>query len=94
MAWQRRSPVPPASDFAPVDNVAAVPFITDAGREGYQKFLAMRLPKAFAVAPDGAWSAASMGPDPVAAALENCSRTHLGCRLYAVDHSVVWHEPP
>lgn len=94
VVWQRRSPVPPASNFAPVDDVAAVPYVSDSGREGYQKFLAMRLPKAFAVAPDGAWSAASMGPDPVATALENCSRAHLGCRLYAVDHTVVWDPQP
>lgn len=94
VVWQRRTPAPPASDFAVVDNVAAVPFVSDSGREGYQKFLAMRLPKAFAVAPDGAWSAASMGPDPVATALENCSRAHLGCRLYAVDHTVVWDPQP
>jgi hypothetical protein len=90
VVWQRPTPAPPASDFAHVDDVAAVPFVSQSGREGYQKYLAMRRPKAFAVAPDGAWSAVSMGSDPVAMALENCGRTHQGCRLYAVDHSVVW----
>jgi dienelactone hydrolase len=94
VVWQRPTPAPPASDFAHVDDVAAVPFVSQSGREGYQKYLAMRRPKAFAVAPDGAWSAVSMGSDPVAMALENCGRTHQGCRLYAVDHSVVWNMEP
>ncbi|NML16057.1 dienelactone hydrolase family protein [Azohydromonas caseinilytica] len=94
VAWSRPTPAPPASGFAAHDDVAAIPFINQAGRQGYLKYLSMRRPKAFAIAPDGAWSAAALGPDPLAMALEACGKAHQGCRLYAVDHSVVWAGQP
>jgi hypothetical protein len=94
VTWKRPTPAPPPSRFAPIDNYAAIPFINAGGREGYQKYLGMRKPKAFVIAPDGAWSAASLGADPVSSAMASCSKGHGGCRLYAVDDDVVWRQEP
>ncbi len=82
-----------ATTFAPVDDIAKVPYLDERGRaDGYAKFLGGDLPRAFAVAPNGSWGA-SWGATPEAAnvALERCG-THVtgGCRLYAVDDAVVW----
>jgi dienelactone hydrolase len=92
VTWNRPTPAPTPTAFATVDDVAAVPFINDYGRKGYKKFLALRNPKAFVIASDGAWSAASEGDDPLKAALESCGKAHRDCRFYAVDGHVVW--PP
>ena len=94
VAWTRPTPAPPASGFAAADDVAAVPFLNEAGRQGYQKYLALRRPKAFALAPNGSWSATALGPDPIATVLQSCRKAHPGCRLYAVDHTVVWTGEP
>jgi pimeloyl-ACP methyl ester carboxylesterase len=91
VTWKRPTPAPPPSHFAALDDAGAIPFITDGGRDGYQKFLGMRKPKAFVIAPDGGWSASALGADPVASALAACGKAHAGCRLYAVDDDVVWH---
>lgn len=88
----RPSAEPTPTHFASIDDPSAVPFLKDHGREGYEKFLMMGRPRAFAVAPDGGWDAATLGPDPVAYALNACGRVHLSCRLYAVNGDVVWSE--
>jgi dienelactone hydrolase len=90
VVWTRPTSVPPPTRFAELSDVNAVPHLNEQGRTGYQGFLAMLRPRAFAVAPDGGWDAASLGPDPVAYALTACNRLHPGCRLYAVDGDVVW----
>jgi dienelactone hydrolase len=85
------TPVPPETTFAPLDDVTRLPFVRDTGREGYAKFLTQPLPRAFAIAPNGAWGWASGGEDPLKRALDNCNRRGQGnCRLYAVDNAVVW----
>jgi len=90
VVWTRPTPAPPPTDFATLTDQAAVPYLNDKGREGYRKFLTYRKPRAFVIAPDGAWSASSRGDDPLAAALESCAKGHAGCRLYAVDDEIVW----
>jgi dienelactone hydrolase len=90
VTWERPTPAPPSSGFASLGDVSAVPYLNDAGRQGYGKYLTLRKPKAFAVAPDGAWSAVSLGDDPLQTALEGCKKAHQGCQLYAVDDNVVW----
>jgi dienelactone hydrolase len=90
VVWSRPTPAPAPTHFAGIADAAAVPFLNDVGREGYRKYLGLPRPRAFAIAPDGAWSASAMGDDPVQAALENCGKAHQGCRLYAVDGDVVW----
>jgi hypothetical protein len=68
----------------------AIPYVNEGGRAGYVRYLAMRKPKAFAIAPNGAWSASAQGPDPIAASMSACGKSQPGCRLYAVDDQVVW----
>jgi dienelactone hydrolase len=82
-----------ATAFAPLDAIDQVPYLGENARaEGYAKFLGGDLPRAFAIAPNGAWGA-SWGATENAAhvALERCGK-HIasGCKLYAVDDTVVW----
>lgn len=90
VVWVRPTPTPPPSHFAQLGDESAVPYVNPQGRLGYEKFLMMARPRAFAIAPDGGWDAVSLGPDPVAFALAKCGAAHPGCRLYAVDGDVVW----
>lgn len=90
VTWIRPTPAPPATDFASIKDVSAVPYLNDAGRLGYQKYLAFRIPKAFVIASDGAWTASSLGDDPLAAAMASCRKAHKDCQFYAVDNQVVW----
>jgi len=92
VVWVRPTPEPPPTRFAALADPSAVPYLNDQGREGYQKFLSMHRPRAFAVASDGGWDAASLGPDPLAYVLDTCNKLHHDCRLYAVDGDVVWPE--
>ena len=75
--------------------MAAVPFLNDAGRALYQRFLHAPEPRAFAIAPTGSASLGSSGYDPVAFALNRCNRTVSTpqCQLYAVNNDVVWSGP-
>ncbi len=92
VVWTRSGP--PATGFAALADASAVPFIDAAGRKGYDAFLKLPRPRAFVIAPDGAWSIAALGPDPIASAIAHCSRKHRGCALYAVDGDVVWTAQP
>ena len=44
-----------------VDNVEAIPYLKDKGREAYRTFLTKSLPRAFALSPSGSWSWAEDG---------------------------------
>ena len=77
-----------ASGFAELSNLDALPIdrsLRDNIRSNYQKFLAARIPRAFAISPDGlyfAWS--SQGPAPSDSAMDTCqNRAHAPCRFYA-----------
>jgi hypothetical protein len=54
----------PASRFASLDDVDAIPYLRDGGRRAYRAFLGKETPRAFAVSPNGAWSWAEEGEDP------------------------------
>ena len=97
-------PAQVSSGFAPVTAIEAVPFIGEAGRQAYQKFLGMATPRAFAIAPNGAWGRSevstpvsvtrSSSADSPTAALAACNQSGAGqCRLYAVDDQVIWRAP-
>ncbi len=90
VVWTRPTPAPPPTDFAALANQNAVPYLDAKGREEYKKFLAAPRPRAFVIAPDGTWSVAVLGPDPIATAIHGCRKAHRKCRLYAVDGEVVW----
>jgi dienelactone hydrolase len=82
---------PKATDFASIDAVNSVPFVDDAGRNGYRNFLHQYPSRAFAVSATGAWSWAEGGDDPMAVAVSNCQKQSSDpCRLYAVNDTVVW----
>lgn len=90
IVWVRPTPAPPPTRFAALADQNAIPYMTEKGREGYQKFLTLRRPRAFVIAPDGGWVYASVGLDPLARALSSCGEHHHDCALYAVDGDVVW----
>lgn len=82
-----------------VDDVNAVPLLSDKGREGYRAWLTKSAPRAFVIAEGGRWFATwgnrpvdrSEPGDPAERAMARCrNRGHKSCRLYAVDDRVVW----
>ncbi|MDR3095621.1 MAG: prolyl oligopeptidase family serine peptidase [Paraburkholderia sp.] len=82
---------PRATDYASIDSVGAVPFLDQAGRDGYRNFLKQYPSRAFAVSDSGAWSWAEGGDNPMAVAVANCQKHSSDpCRLYAVNSNVVW----
>ncbi len=89
---EHTSAPPPDSGLAAVGQVEAVPHLRQAGREAYQRFLDGDAPKAFAVAPNGAWGARLGHAQAMKLALENCQKhaKEARCQLYAVDDRVVW----
>ncbi|HZS68887.1 MAG TPA: hypothetical protein VFA72_17390 [Burkholderiales bacterium] len=90
----------PIAGFAPLASVDAVPYLRPNGRDAYAKFLAAEKPRAFAIAPNGAWAWSTVGDrngkrrqnfDAIDRALERCNRRADGeCHLYALDERVVW----
>ena len=84
-------PIPPPTQFADINDAERVPFLKETGRQGYKTFLTKQFPRAFVVAPNGAWNWTEMGDDPLKRALDACNRRADGkCKLYAVDDNVVW----
>jgi dienelactone hydrolase len=81
----------PAAAGVPLDDEGRLPYVKDTGRAGYRTFLTKAGPRAFAVAPNGSWGWANGGDEPLARALANCNRSGGGaCKVYAIDHEVVW----
>jgi len=84
-------PTPPRTDFAKLDDVEAVPFLSENGRRAYADYLTKMTPRAFAVSPSGAWTWAEEGEAPDARALATCSaKSTEPCKLYSIDDYVVW----
>jgi dienelactone hydrolase len=82
---------PNGTGYAAIDSVSAVPFLDQAGRDGYRNFLKQYPTRAFAVSDSGAWSWAEGGDNPMAVAIANCEKhSSDACHLYAVNNSVVW----
>ena len=76
-------------------DASRVPHLSPEGRADYARFLLQPTPRAFTLAPDGAWGWAAAIDDDAGAterrALENCARWGgQGCRVYARDLDVVW----
>lgn len=85
------TPTPPATHFAPLEDETRLPYLRGPGREGYKAYLDKLVPRAFAIAPNGAWGWAEGGADPLKRALDFCNRKgNGGCKLYSVDDNVVW----
>ena len=83
-------PRPPATAFAAVAEADKLP-ASQAVRDGlYQRFLAAKPPRAFALGPGGA-AGFSSGDWAMGRALGFCqARRGQPCKLYAVDDDVVW----
>lgn len=83
----------PAAQAARVTDIEAVPFLDTNGKAGYREFLATLPPRAFAIAPGGAWGySVEAGSSELAEqeALANCqANTRQRCLVYARDGTVV-----
>ena len=84
------SPFPPASHYAAIDDVAAVPYLNEKGRASYEAFLRSPFTRAFIVAPNGISVTSDGGFDAIARGLTLCTQHASGCQLYAVNNDVVW----
>jgi hypothetical protein len=98
------APVVPliATGFANINDIDAIPYLSDKGRQAYREYLGRPTPKAFALSPSGNWFSAwtlvpgeaGMPTDPVERAVVACNRTSsTPCKLYAVNGAVVWTKP-
>jgi dienelactone hydrolase len=86
-------PMPQPTNFAKVDDVGAVPFLSENGKRAYAEYLTKMTPRAFALSPSGAWCWAEEGEDPDARALATCSaKSSQPCKLYSIDESIVWND--
>lgn len=81
--------VPPASGYAAIGNVEAVPAQVE-GKTRYSQYLGMPSPKAFVVYETGGWRLSSNTSDAMVTLLDTCAREGRKCWLYAVDDEVVW----
>jgi hypothetical protein len=83
-----------AEPAIPVLDTAAVPFLTAQGRASYGDFLLMNVPRAFAVASNGAsgWSGGRTTiEDARSRALQSCGeKGGMDCAIYAEDLAVIW----
>jgi uncharacterized protein YbjQ (UPF0145 family) len=91
-----------ATGFANINDIDAIPYLSDKGREAYREYLGRPTPKAFALSPSGNWFSAwtlvpgeaGMPTDPVERAVLACNRnSSTPCKLYAVNGAVVWTKP-
>ncbi len=92
VTWVKQMPIPPATNFAALDDVNAVPYLNDKGRQNYQAFLKKKNTRAFAITPNGAAVSTQGGYDPLARALNICKNHGMDCRTYAVNDELVWME--
>jgi hypothetical protein len=88
-----RSPeaILPASHFASIDQVDAVPYLDMKGKNGYREFLKHGNPRIFTLSDQGKWSFAIGGDDPLGRAVSDCQKqSEYLCKPYAIDDDVVW----
>ncbi len=73
------------------DDRARLPVDSENARKGYDRYLAGRAPKAFALSLRGFWSYSLDDSDAISKALAGCRRSDpTSCQLYAVDDRVVY----
>ena len=87
-----------ADPSIPVLDTAAVPYLKAQGRAAYKSFLLMNVPRAMAVASNGACGGYGGGgtiEDARVKALKSCAdKGGADCAVYAEDLHVVWHGRP
>jgi hypothetical protein len=90
-----------STGFARIDDIDAVPYLGDRGRENYKTWLEKPTPKAFAISTNGYFGSAVGNSPPKGKpnlpaeaserAMQLCeSSAKRPCKLYAVNGSVVW----
>lgn len=91
--------VMPASGFAALEDTNALPRVSDTCRARYTEWLGWAEPRAFVIGPGGqcGFTTGTRAPqaggaaDPVVRALDACRRVaRAECKVYAIDHVVVW----
>lgn len=90
-AEQRRhaEPVPPASDYASIDDIERLPQVGQ--RKFFETYRKALSPKAIALSPRGPVALRSDDAEAMQKALAACRQMdELGCQLYAVDDQVVY----
>ena len=83
-------PFPPATNFAAITDVAAIPYLSEAGRERYRAFLGAPFPRVFVIDAAGDGIGTYGGFDPLGRAIRICQHRTSRCGVYAVDDRVVW----
>lgn len=98
VVWVRPStltPIPPPSGYANINNVDAVPHLGSQGREVYQAFLKLPLPRVFVMTDDGSRIYSDHGGlDPLGQVYAACQKNAQHCIPYAIDNQVVWIPSP
>ncbi len=85
------SAMPPPTYFAALEDESKLPFVRDTGQAGYKRYLTKSFPRAFAIAPNGAWGWADGDDDPLKRSVDNCNKNGKGeCKPYSADNFVVW----
>jgi hypothetical protein len=88
------TPFPESTNFAPLSDVNAVPYLTEASREAYRKFLGNPRPRVFVINDQGGAASMYGGFDPLGRAMAACARVGRPCGVYAVEDRVVWKPLP
>jgi dienelactone hydrolase len=83
-------PFPPATQFADVTDVAAIPYISSRARALYGQFLQAPFPRVFMITAGGGATSADGGFDPLGRAMNACHHVGAQCGVYAGDDRVVW----
>lgn len=87
---QHERPIPPATNFAQLGDIDAVPRLSAKGKELYREWLTKPFPRAMAISDKGGF-ARGYGANAMQQAVQNCEKNSGNpCRLYAVDDQVVW----
>jgi dienelactone hydrolase len=81
---------PPATHFAAITDVTAIPYLSQRSREMYLDFLELPFPRAFVINDMGTAVSQSGGLDPLGRAMAICHTRKGQCGVYAVDDRVVW----
>jgi dienelactone hydrolase len=90
VVWSPTAEFLKPTDFADIHDFEAVPYVKAVDRKMYQKFLKLKNPRAFVIAPDGTSTMASGDSQSLQTALSKCQSSHHRCAAYALNDDVVW----
>jgi dienelactone hydrolase len=83
---------PQPTNYAGIEDFAAVPYLGEKNAAFYSRFLAQPLPRALVISPHGVFFRQG-GFDPIEGATRACQEKEADCQLYAYDNDVVWTGP-